>query len=181
MKMRSIPPKKASNGFVLIVVLVMILLSALLGISTVKATSLSESYANNVRTQSLATTRAQSILRYCEDIVRDFEVNAGESYPTLVGRIELTEIENEFDVSAKWRQVDSWGANSQIAIEVAHVDVSGKNQGSGKCVIQKMKDGSYLITSRAQSNPGAASVADIWFQSILRSEASKLNSEGGMT
>jgi len=174
------------RGFVLIVVLIMIALSALLGISAVRATSVSETYSNNVRTQNLAATRAQSILRYCEDIVRDYEVNAGETYPALVSKIQLAEIDDENDSNAIWKNARSWSSDSTVAIEVNNIAVDGKNQGGGKCVIQKMKDGSYLVTSRALSNPGAtaaesAAASDIWYQSVLRSEASKLNAAGGLT
>jgi len=174
------------RGFVLIVVLIMIALSALLGISAVRATSVSETYSNNVRTQNLAATRAQSILRFCEDIVRDYEVNAGETYPALVSKIQLTEIEDESDSNAVWKNAKSWSSDSTVAIEVDNLAVDGRNQGRGKCVIQRMKDGSYLVTSRALSNPGAtagesAAASDIWYQSVLRSEASKLNAAGGLT
>ena len=187
-KMRSNRSRGSQNkhGFVLIVVLIMIAVSAFLGISAVRATAVSETYSNNVRTQNLAATRAQSVLRYCEDIVRDYEVNAGETYPTLVSKIQLTEIEDESDANAFWKDAKSWSKDSSVAIDVSNIEVEGKNQGGGKCVIQKMKDGSYLVTSRALSNSGSTTAessmaSDIWYQSVLRSEASKLNASGGMT
>jgi type IV pilus assembly protein PilX len=174
-------PQAANRGLVLPIALIMLVIISFAGLLAARNSATFEQFSNNMRTNQVARVSAEDALRHCERIAID-STDGGATFPADVTKIVATEISTD-DISAissgMWNTRSNWvtGAPNLISFQAqfgSDVASSAQLRNNATCVIQRMVNDRFLITSRGLSSDAMIAAdgtlsagSEVWLQSIL--------------
>lgn len=124
------------SGVTLIIVLIVLILIALLGTTSIKSATLSEKMAGNLHNQQVLFQAAEQALHFCEQTVLAFAKNP-ERYQLDPAPIEADENTNNFAVESNW-------ADDLKTSEVVGIKDSLHLAREPRCMVELINDRSQL-------------------------------------
>jgi type IV pilus assembly protein PilX len=187
------PPHRASRGIVLPMALIMLVILSFAGLMAARNSATYEQFSNNMRTSQVARQAAEDALRYCERVAMftvDADLNADSSdtaekalYTNDAAKLVSTVIASDGVTALQggsWNTLGNWVKGDDKPVIEVTLSQDSNAQGSATvknkpaCIIQKLSDERFLITTRGLSNDaklatsGALSAgSEVWLQSIL--------------
>jgi type IV pilus assembly protein PilX len=166
------------SGVVLIVVLMLVAIMSLVGVITMRNSTVTEQVSNNFRVSSVAQQAAELALRYCETVaVQD----GSPFYAADRAKIRSTTVTGVI-TSGAWNVTTTW-TNSANYISVTNGFSLSAETGAirfktaPQCVIEPVNNGAvrgYVVTARGFGNDavlnatnGVTIGSEAWVQSIL--------------
>ena len=122
MKHITAKPMHQQRGAVLIISLIMLLVLTLLGVSSMRTTTLEEKMAGNLRDKNLAFQAAETALRDGEDLIETLV--ATSSFDGTSGRLGSADTDPDFFATATWSNTDSIaysGTMSDVAVQPRYI------------------------------------------------------------
>lgn len=178
----------SQKGISLIIVLILLVVIGLTSAAAIRNATSGERATNNVRLQNLAQQYAEGALRYCEDQLRQADINAVPPGPRIASLAEVNIPTTAVGGVPAWSNAATWsggpgGASATMTIlqaaQVSSADSAIVPTTLPRCVVEKqsLADGntSYVITARGFS-PGYAPVnaqsattsgSVVWLQSTI--------------
>lgn len=178
-----------SQGLVLPVVLILLLVMAFVGLLAARRSATVEEISNNARVNQVAWMSAQSGLRHCEAVVIDTVEQGSRFDAAIQQRVGTVTIADASDAKAAWARLANWAETSALLITapMAEQNASAALQGAPapRCMAEPLPGGRYLITARGLSAGASFNAsgqllggAEVWLQSVISPEPVRFNGKG---
>ncbi len=130
--------RRQQQGVVLVLALIILVLVTLVGLSTVRTTTMEEKMAGNSRDRDKAFQAAEAAVQHCLGLVDTNTYAANKLTPTSVGTIP------------HWETAANWDTSSANSFAVALSDSTAKLAQDPRCMVEMLgAAGSYRVTGRA--------------------------------
>jgi type IV pilus assembly protein PilX len=130
--------RRQQQGVVLIIALVILVLVTLVGLSTIRTTTMEERMAGNSRDRDKAFQAAEAAVQHCLGLVDANTYAATKLTPTSAG------------TSPHWETAANWDTSSSNSFAVAISDTTAKLAQDPRCMVETLgSSGSYRVTGRA--------------------------------
>jgi type IV pilus assembly protein PilX len=181
-------PRLGQRGISLIIVLILLVVIGLTSAAAIRNATSGERATNNVRLQNLAQQYAEGALRYCEDQLRQADINAVPPGPRVASLAEVNIPTTAVGGAPAWDQAATWsggpgGASATMTIlpaaQISSADSAIVPTTLPRCVVERqlLADGNtaYVVTARGFS-PGYAPIngastttsgSVVWLQSTI--------------
>lgn len=174
---------QSQRGVVLPIALIMLVIISFAGLLAARNSTTHEQFSDNMRTNQMARQFAEEALRHCERIAMDSFEEGSEFDSNVKNKISTTEVASEAADEIKkgiWNIKDSWKNNAINLIVVTPRYGSGIEKkipaiNNPRCIIQKMSNDRFLVTSRGLSADALTDTdqinlvagSEVWLQSVL--------------
>jgi type IV pilus assembly protein PilX len=130
--------RNQQQGVVLVLALVILVLVTLVGLSTIRTTTMEERMAGNSRDRDKAFQAAEAAVQHCLGLVDAGAYTATTLTPTAAG------------VTPRWEDAANWTTASPNSLAVALSDPAAKLAQEPRCMVETLgAAGSYRVTGRA--------------------------------
>ncbi|WP_157085084.1 pilus assembly PilX family protein [Hydrogenophaga palleronii] len=184
---------RREHGVVLPMALIMLVIISLAGLLAARNAATHEQFSNNMRTTQVARQSAEAALRYCEAVVIDITSDEGVLYGSLESRIVSAELDPDNLAAGAWNTRSNWASGAANLItytptfdSTVQTEVQVTTANFPTCVIQRMTNDRFLVTSRGLSNDAAVDAnnqltqgSEIWLQSVLSPGVPTASTGGG--
>lgn len=173
---------RRQHGIVLPMAMILLVILSFAGLLAAKNAATHEQFSNNIRTTQVANQAAEAGLRFCERVAIDSfddEADTVVSSAADMLKVYTTELTSPEDATAEWRTKSNWlaGAGNLISSYTTYssnVDANAELINAPTCIIQKLVNDSFVVTSRGLSNDAELDASgvlsggsEVWMQSII--------------
>jgi type IV pilus assembly protein PilX len=128
--------RNQQQGVVLVLALVILVLVTLVGLSTIRTTTMEEKMAGNSRDRDKAFQAAEAAVQHCLGLVDAGAYTATTLTPTAAG------------VTPHWESAANWANANSLAVALS--DPAAKLAQEPRCMVETLGGaGSYRVTGRA--------------------------------